>query len=95
MLNLYYKPSCPYCMRVVQANDQIGAPLVLHNILEDATALTALLEKGDKRQVPFLEDTDRGVSMYESLDIVEYLRQHYGGNKEVNVPHVGNVCPID
>lgn len=95
MLYLYYKPGCPYCMRVLSANEQIAAPVVLLNINEDGAALAALLEKGGKRQVPFLEDTDRGVSMYESIDIIEYLRQNYGGGKEVSVIPVCNVCPIE
>jgi glutaredoxin 3 len=95
MLNLYYKPSCPYCQRVLQANDGIQAPLVLHDVLADPAHLAALIEKGGKRQVPYLEDTDRGISMYESLDIIEYLRSHYGQGKDVKWDEVGNVCPIE
>ena len=29
---------------------------------------------GGKRQVPFLVDTDRNIQMYESDDIIEYLK---------------------
>jgi glutathione S-transferase len=28
-------------------------------------------------QIPYLVDTDRGVTLYESDDIVEYLEEHY------------------
>lgn len=95
MLLLYYKPTCPYCQRVLEANETIKAPLELRNVSADQTFFAELLEKGGKRQVPFLHDTERNVSMYESLDIIEYLRQNYGNNVSVTVPTVPNVCPID
>jgi len=95
MLQLYYKPSCPYCQRVLVANEAIQAPLKLQNVLENTAFMTELIEKGGKRQVPFLHDTERNVLMYESLDIIEYLRQNYGTDVPVTVPPVGNVCPID
>ena len=73
MLNLYYKPSCYYSARVFAANEKIGAELVLRDVSADPATKAALLEKGGKTQTPFLEDTDRGVSMYESLFIIAYL----------------------
>jgi glutathione S-transferase len=82
-------------VRVIQANEQIGASLVRHDVSTDPTAKAELLTKGGKVQVPYLEDTDRGVSMYESLDIIEYLKTYYGKGVEVVVREVGNVCPID
>lgn len=36
-----------------------------------------LMKLGGLQQVPFLVDTDKGEMMYESSDIVEYLRKHY------------------
>ena len=32
---------------------------------------------GGEDQIPYLVDTERGVTMYESDDIVEYLDKHY------------------
>jgi glutathione S-transferase len=32
---------------------------------------------GGKTQVPFLVDPDRNVKMYESEDIIAYVREHY------------------
>lgn len=95
MLNLYYKPFCPYCARVIAANEQIKAPLVLLEVSSQPDERAALLAKGGKAQVPFLEDTDRGVSMYESLDIIAYLHTHYGKGAAPSVVEVGNVCPIE
>jgi glutaredoxin 2 len=95
MLNLYIKTGCPFCIRVTEANETIKAPLILRNITEDSVARAELMEKGGKTQAPYLEDTDRGVSMYESLDIINYLSAHYGNSDKQEVAHVGNVCPID
>ncbi len=95
MLNLYYKPSCPYCARVLAANEKIRAPLTLLDVLSATGVMAELMAKGGKTQVPFLEDTDRGISMYESADIIVYLNEHYGNGGTVCVPEAGNVCPID
>jgi len=95
MLHLYYKPTCPYCQKVLQANEQIKADLVFHDVFANENERTDLIAKGGKKQVPFLEDTDRRVMMYESDDIIAYLNEHYGANESVSVPDTANVCPID
>ena len=95
MLNLYYKPTCPYCQRVLTANESTKAPLILKNVSEDRVFMEEVIAQGGKQQVPFLVDDERGVSMYESMDIIEYLATHYGGGIVPNTPAPGNVCPID
>jgi len=95
MLNLYVKTGCPYCKRVLEANETIKAPLTLLNISEDSALKAELIEKGGIAQAPYLEDTDRDVSMYESLDIINYLSKEYGNGEKVSATTVGNVCPID
>ncbi len=95
MLTLYYKPTCPYCLSVLAANQTIKADLILRNISADPAAKEELLEKGGKNQTPFLEDTERGVLMYESSDIIDYLHTHYGQGVAPIVAPVGNVCPIE
>ncbi len=77
MLTLFYKPSCPFCHRVLGEAEVMGITMNLKDIGADPVALDELLEKGGKKMVPFLEDTDRGVTMYESGDIVAYLEEHY------------------
>jgi len=95
MLNLYYKPGCPYCGRVLVANEEIKAPLELIDITADPNFREELIAKGGKGQVPYLEDTDHGVAMYESADIIDYLAENYGTGAIPNIPQTGNVCPID
>jgi len=36
-----------------------------------------VLEIGGKRQVPFLVDESANISMYESEEIIDYLKQKY------------------
>lgn len=42
--------------------------------ITNKTSEEALIKMGGKRQVPFLVDTDRNIQMYESNDIIEYLK---------------------
>lgn len=81
--------------------DNLKVEFDLNDISEDETAMTELLEKGGKKQVPFLVDTEKDISMYESNDIIEYIRENYAGSKggdtetEVTKPRVhvgGSVC---
>lgn len=78
MLTLYYMPTCPFCQRVLSEAQTLGIAMDLKDISADDAVLDELIEKGGKKMVPFLEDTDRGVSMYESGDIIAYLTEHYG-----------------
>ena len=77
MLTLFYKPTCPFCQRVLGEAEDLGITMNLRDISSDTVALDELVEKGGKRQVPYLIDEERGVSMYESGDIVAYLAEHY------------------
>lgn len=98
MLTLYYKPSCPFCQRVIQVSENLKITLDLKDISDDESALQELIAKGGKKQVPFLIDSERNVSMYESNDIIDYLRENCVNNNEKTVEskprvHVGgSVC---
>lgn len=61
---------------VLKKLEEDGIPFEEKNIGDDAIA-AELVEKGGKRQVPYLVDDSRGVAMYESADIVNYLGEHY------------------
>jgi len=81
MLTLYYKPSCPFCQRVLQMAENLNVELDLKDVSEDEAAAAELLAKGGKQQVPFLVDTEKDASMYESSDIIEYIRDNYANTK--------------
>ncbi|MFB6083491.1 MAG: glutathione S-transferase N-terminal domain-containing protein [Halorientalis sp.] len=85
MLELYQSEGCPYCAKVREKLSELGVSYVVHNprlpgdeggdVTNDVTydELTA----GGDDQIPYLVDTERGVTMYESDDIVDYLEEHY------------------
>lgn len=77
MLTLYYKASCPFCQRVLGEAEAMGIQMDLKDAASDEAVLNELIEKGGKKMVPFLVDNDRSVQMYESGDIVAYLKEHY------------------
>ncbi len=82
----------------MQMADNLGVTLELRDIDESETALAELMEKGGKSQVPYLVDEDKNVSMFESDDIIEYMREHYanfGASSEAPKPRVhvgGSTC---
>jgi glutaredoxin len=96
MFTLYYRQDCPFCQRVLQMAENFNVELELKDISESGAALAELLEKGGQRQVPFLVDSERAVSMYESSDIIDHLRE-FGKSAAVvvNKPRVhvgGSTC---
>ena len=79
MLTLYIRPGCPYCERVLSEGKKLNLSFEVKDIYAPGVH-EELMAKGGKRQMPFLVDTERNVSMYESEDIVAYLKEHYGTN---------------
>ncbi len=73
MFDLFILESCGYCKKVMSFMDEKG---IKYNKIDisDKTSEEALIKMGGKRQVPFLVDTDRNIQMYESNDIIEYLK---------------------
>ncbi|MBQ9041308.1 MAG: glutathione S-transferase N-terminal domain-containing protein [Eggerthellaceae bacterium] len=68
---LYVKPGCPFCMKVDRFLEQEGIEMEHRSVLEGTNAddLRAL---GGKVQSPCL--VVDGKAMYESDDIIAYLR---------------------
>lgn len=55
-----------------------GTTLCESTALADSRRRPELVALGGKMQVPYLVDPNTGVAMYESDDIVAYLRKTYG-----------------
>ncbi len=51
--------------------------LQLKDIYSDPAIMEELIKRGGQRQVPYLVDETTGTEMYESDDIVNYLRENY------------------
>lgn len=77
MLTLYVKTGCPYCAVVLKKLADLGLPYTELNIADRGVA-EALIEKGGKKQVPYLVDEENLIALYESADIAEYLEEQYG-----------------
>ncbi|MDO8553060.1 MAG: glutathione S-transferase N-terminal domain-containing protein [bacterium] len=74
-LILYEKTGCPWCIKVLDYAKERGIQFELRNLTTPGVA-EELIKRGGKRQVPYLVDNRNGTEMYESADIIEYLRQN-------------------
>ncbi len=73
MLDLFILETCPYCKKVMAFMDEHNINYNKVDIADKANEDT-LIQMGGKRQVPFLADRDRNIQMYESSDIIEYIK---------------------
>lgn len=100
-LELFYKPTCPYCHKVLSFMEANNIELPLHDIMADDAARERLIEVGGKRQVPCLFID--GKAMYESDDIINFLTKTYSvsaasAEQSTNTQHsdtsAGGSCTI-
>ena len=73
MLILYMRPTCPHCHKVDAVVAELGLGIENKDIADPAIA-AELVARGGKQQVPYLVDSAHNVEMYESEDIITYLR---------------------
>lgn len=74
-LELFMFETCPFCRRVLNYLEESGRTDVeLHNIRKNEEDRRRLIEVGGVEQVPCLFVD--GVPMYESLDIIAWLKEH-------------------
>ncbi|MCA9366611.1 glutathione S-transferase N-terminal domain-containing protein [Candidatus Kaiserbacteria bacterium] len=88
MLTLYFKPTCPFCAKVRATLEELQLEVELKDITADDAIRAELIEKGGKGQVPYLIDSEAGVAMYESGDIIAHLQKHYGSGEAADAPKV-------
>ncbi len=72
---LYVKPGCPFCAKVLAFAQENGVQFEQRDIINGIGVAEELVQRGGKRQVPYLVDTEAGVEMYESDDIISYLER--------------------
>lgn len=74
-LDLYMFETCPYCQKVMREIQAEGrTDIVFHDIHKEEEDRQTLIHVGGKEQVPCLFID--GVPMYESDDIVVWLKSH-------------------
>lgn len=73
-LELFMKPTCPYCIKVMNFMSENNITIPLRDIVADESAAETLVAVGGKRQVPCLFID--GKPLYESGDIIKWLRDN-------------------
>jgi glutathione S-transferase len=76
-LDLWSFEASPYCRLVREELSSLELPYRLHNVAKGSGKRADLVARGGKMQVPYLADPNTGREMYESADIVAYLRETY------------------
>ncbi|MFO0648561.1 MAG: glutathione S-transferase N-terminal domain-containing protein [Polyangiales bacterium] len=77
-LELYSFEVSPYCRLAREALCELELPYVLHNVAKGSPSRAAFVALTGRMMVPYLVDPNTGASMFESSDIVAYLRRTYG-----------------
>lgn len=79
MVELYITSTCPFCIKVIRAAEAMGLREGQDYLIVDAAHGTPgrkkVVDTGGQSMVPFLMDGDRW--MYESDDIIDYLRDKF------------------
>lgn len=84
-LRLYHFDSCPYCLRVRRALEDLGLEVELEDILRDPAAQAELVAATGRQTVPVLhirDGQDEDVWMPESGDIVRFLYERFGEGRK-------------
>ena len=82
LLELYEYEDCPYCRLVREALTELDLDAQIYPCPKGGSRFRPKVkELGGKFQFPFLVDPNTGKQMYESTDIVAYLRETYAGRK--------------
>ena len=78
LLELYEYEDCPYCRLVREALTELDLDAQIYPCPKGGKRFRPRVkEMGGKLQFPYLVDPNTGKQMYESADIVAYLRQTY------------------
>ena len=84
---LYIRPTCPYCIKVLNFAQENNIKLDTKDIANHEV-LEELINIGGKSQVPFLYADNGEVKMYESDDIIEYLSGGKCGESSIINPEL-------
>lgn len=73
MPDLYILETCPYCRKVMDFFEKNKIKYEKKDI-SNPENLSMLMKIGGKQQVPFLDDKENNITMYESDEIIEYMK---------------------
>jgi glutathione S-transferase len=95
MLELYQREECPFCHKVRVALNDLELDFICRISKTGSAQREVMLKLGEKPQVPFLVDQEKGVMLYESDAIVEYLYANYSKTEKKTEDNTPKVCPIE
>ena len=77
-LQLWAYEASPFCALVRETLSELEISYVLQPCARGSPRRTQLMQRtGGTFQVPYLEDPNTGVAIFESAAIIEYLRSRY------------------
>ena len=76
-LELWSFEASPYCRIAREALCRLELPYVLHNVAKGSKHRADFVARSGKMRVPYLADPNTGREMFESAEIVSYLRSTY------------------
>ncbi|KAJ7544501.1 hypothetical protein O6H91_09G081100 [Diphasiastrum complanatum] len=80
LFQLYEFEACPFCRRVREALTELDLSAEVYPCPKGSLRHRPyVLRVGGKEQFPYFVDPNKGVTLYESSDIVHYLFREYGG----------------
>lgn len=75
-LILYTRDDCPFSGDVIAEAEKLGIELELRDI-SNPTIADELIERGGKKQTPYLVDVENAIELYEADNIITYLQDNY------------------
>ncbi|CAI9780223.1 unnamed protein product [Fraxinus pennsylvanica] len=76
-LEIWAYEASPFCKVVREVLVELELPHLLHSCARGSPKRSILKQKVGHFQVPYLEDPNTGIQMFESAEIIEYLRATY------------------
>ena len=76
-IRLYILSGCQYCQKIIKYLKATGNVDKVRIIKVGTDNLSHFIDLSGKEQFPFLHDTQKQVKMFESDDIIAYLKQRF------------------
>jgi glutathione S-transferase len=76
-LELWSYEGSPFCRLVREELCELEIPYLLHNVAKGSARRDEFVGRSGRMMVPYLSDPNTGRAMFESAEIVDYLRDTY------------------
>ncbi|KAL0042144.1 hypothetical protein WJX77_004492 [Trebouxia sp. C0004] len=76
-VDLWAYEASPFCKLAREVLVELEIPHIYHSVARNSPKRQELIDKWDVFQVPYIEDPNTGVAMFETPQIIEYLEKTY------------------